>query len=156
MNEEWKPIFQIELMDIINSMHIKKLHVGSSDSLIYETMGEPELPVAQLNRKSKIFSHLYGNVNILSENNTIISINIDMHSFRKKMVVPGRVYEWKLDNWQELSKIKDWHVNKICDVVRLEGKGIVICLSSDGKVGMISLLPATLLQSSSESSDIKL
>ena len=139
MNEEWNPIFQIELMDIINSLHIKKLHVGSSDSLIYETMGEPELPVAKLNRKSKIFSHLYGNVNILSVNNTVISIDIDMHGFRKKMVILGRINSWKLNNWLELAKIKNWNVNKICDVVRLEGKGIVICLSPDGKVGMISL-----------------
>ena len=141
MNEEWNPIFQIELMDIINSLHIKKLHVGSSDSLIYETMGEPELPVARLDtdRESKIFSHLYGNVNILSKNNTVISIDIDMHGFRKKMVILGRINSWKLNDWLKLAKIKNWNVNKICDVVRLEGKGIVICLSPDGKVGMISL-----------------
>ncbi|OCG51573.1 hypothetical protein A9G38_05910 [Gilliamella sp. Imp1-1] len=139
MNEEWEPIFQIELMDIINSLNIKKLHVGSSDSLIYEIMGEPELAVTRLNRKSKIFSHLYGNVNILSENNMVISINIDMHCFRKKMVVLGRINSWKLDTWLELSKIKDWRVNKFCDVVRLEGKGIVICLLPNGEVGMISL-----------------
>jgi hypothetical protein len=139
MNKEWEPIFQIELIDIINSLHIKKLHVGSSDSLINETMGEPELPVARLNRKSKIFNHLYGNVNILSENHTVISINIDMHGFRKKMVILGSINSWKFDDWLALSKIKDWNVNQFCDGVRLEGKGIVICLLLDGKVEMVTL-----------------
>ena len=139
MNEEWNPIFQIELMDIINSLHIKKLHVGSSDSLIYETMGEPELPVARLNRKSKIFSHRYGNVDILSANNTVIKIYIGMHGFRKNMVILGRINSWKLNDWLKLAKIKKWNVYTMCDVIRLEGKGIDIYVSPDGKVEAISL-----------------
>jgi len=62
-----------------------------------------------------------------------------MHGFRKNMVILGRINSWKLNDWLKLAKIKNWNVNKICDVVRLEGKGIVICLSQDGKVEMISL-----------------
>lgn len=141
MNKEWNPIFQIELMDIINSLQIEKLRVGSSDSLIYETMGEPELPVARLDtdRESKIFSHRYGNVGILSANNTVIKIYIGMHGFRKNMVILGRINSWKLNDWLKLAKIKKWNVYTMCDVIRLEGKGIDIYVSPDGKVEAISL-----------------
>ncbi|NUF50255.1 hypothetical protein [Gilliamella sp. ESL0250] len=55
------------------------------------------------------------------------------------MVILGSINSWKLDDWLALSKIKDWNVTQFCDGVRLEGKGIVICLLLDGKVEMVTL-----------------
>ncbi|MCX8729196.1 hypothetical protein J3U66_02245 [Gilliamella sp. B2969] len=139
MNKEWSPMFQIEIMDIIDSLQINKLRVGSPDSLIDETLGEPELPKAKLNKKFKIYNYLYGNVSILSENNIVINISIDMHGIRKKMVTLGSVNDWTLDKWLELSKLKKWNINKFCDVVNLEGKGLIISLSLEGKLTMLTL-----------------
>lgn len=132
-------MFQIEIMDIIDSLQINKLRVGSPDSLIDETLGEPELPKAKLNKKFKIYNYLYGNVSILSENNIVINISIDMHGIRKKMVTLGSVNDWTLDKWLELSKLKKWNINKFCDVVNLEGKGLIISLSLEGKLTMLTL-----------------
>lgn len=139
MNKKWNPMFQIEIMDIIDSLQINRLRVGSPDSLIYETLGEPELPKAKLNKKSKIFNYLYGNVSILSENHAVISINIDMHGIRKKMVTLGSVSDWRLDEWLELSKLKKWNINKFCNVVHIKGKGLIISLSLEGKLEMFTL-----------------
>lgn len=139
MNKEWSPMFQIEIMDIIDSLQINKLRVGSPDSLIDETLGEPELPKAKLNKKFKIYNYLYGNVSILSENNIVINISIDMHGIRKKMVTLGSVNDWTLDKWLELSKLKKWNINKFCDVVNLEGNGLIISLSLEGKLTMLTL-----------------
>ncbi|WP_081297399.1 hypothetical protein [Gilliamella sp. wkB292] len=139
MNKEWSPMFQIEIMDIINSLQLNKLHVGSPDSLIDETLGEPELPKAKLNKKYKIYNYLYGNVSVLSENNIVINISIDMHGIRKKMVTLGSVNDWTLDKWLELSKLKKWNINKFCDVINLEGKGLIISLSLEGKLTMLTL-----------------
>ncbi|OCG60387.1 hypothetical protein A9G42_11360 [Gilliamella sp. Nev6-6] len=139
MNKEWKPLFQIQLIHVINKLRIHGLHIGAPDSVIYEIMGEPELPTTKLNKKSKIYCHIYGNVTIYSENNIVIAIDIDLHGVRKKIVDFGEVANWKLNDWLALSKQKGWHVNNIYDVIQLEGNGIVIGLSQEGKVGVVSI-----------------
>lgn len=56
----------------------------------------------------------------------------------KEMVILGSINSWKFDDWLELSQIKNWTVNKSCDVVRLGERGIEIALL-DGQVKMVSL-----------------
>ncbi len=59
-------------MNIINDLCVNG-RVSSPDSLICEVMGEPELPITRLSKKSKVFNYLYGNVSFLSENGSVCS-----------------------------------------------------------------------------------
>ncbi|CAI1677461.1 TPA: hypothetical protein ACSTJY_000598 [Serratia fonticola] len=139
MNDKWTPSINLDLMDVINTQSIKGVQVGSPEAFIFEIMGEAELPATRLSKKSKIINHLYGNVNFLSENGYVIAINIDFHGNREKMITLGDIGGWGVNDWFELSELKGWSLNNLDGVMRILGGGIVIELSKEGELSMVSL-----------------
>lgn len=140
MNYKWTPPFRLDLLDVIDrNNNINGLHIGSPEFLITKLLGEPELPVAKLSKKSKILNHLYGNVSILSEHEHVIAINIDFLSNRSELITKDKIKSWTINNWLELSVSKHWELNKINDTLQLVGDGISISLFVDGKLGMVSI-----------------
>lgn len=139
MSKEWKPATTFDVMDIINAEAIKEISVGSSVEQVYSILGEPELPPARLSRKSPIYIHLYGNVSLSAEDGKIITIDIDFHGSRKKMVFTDSIKNWSFENWTELSKKKGWEINLIYDTYSISNLGMTIAVSEKGKIRMLSL-----------------
>lgn len=139
MKNNWTPSINLDLIDIINTHTIKGLRVGSPESYICKIMGTAELPVTKLNKKSKIFNHLYGNVTLLSENGCVIAISIDFNSKRTEMVAFGEIGSWGLDDWMQLAEKERWLTINSGDVIQLIGNGIIISLSQKGQLGLLSL-----------------
>ncbi|MFD1887409.1 hypothetical protein [Paenibacillus wenxiniae] len=139
MNDKWIPSTNLDLIDVINTHSIKGVQVGSPESVVLEIMGAAQLPATKLSKKSKVLHHLYGNVNVLSENGYVIAINIDFHSNRTEMVAIGEIDSWGIDDWMQLAKKEGWIVTKTEDVIQCVGNGIMISLSRAGEVGLLSL-----------------
>ncbi|WP_447884569.1 hypothetical protein [Serratia fonticola] len=139
MNDRWIPSINLDLIDVINTHGIKGVRVGSPESFVFEIMGEAELPATKISKKSKILNHLYGNVSLLSENGHIIAINIDFHGNRAEMVAIGEIDSWGMDDWVQLAEKEGWITTKTDDVIQLIGNGIIISLSKEGQVGLLSL-----------------
>ena len=138
MNDKWTPLINLDLISVINTQSIKGVQVGSSEAFIFEVMGEAELPATRISKKSKIFNHLYSNVSFLSENGYVIAINIDFHGNREKMITLGGIIDWGVNDWFELSELKGWNLNNQGNVIRIIGVGIIIELSKEGELSMVS------------------
>ncbi len=139
MNNKWAPSINLDLIDVINIHGIKGIRVGSPEYVICEIIGEAELPATKLSKKSKIVNHLYGNVNLLSENGCVIAINIDFHGNRTEMVTIGEIKSWDIDDWMQLVEKEGWIVTKTGDVIQIIGNRIIISLSQEGQVRLVSL-----------------
>ncbi|MDX7989508.1 hypothetical protein FE392_19850 [Xenorhabdus sp. 12] len=135
----WIPSVEIELLNIINDNGIKALPIGSSEELILKTLGEPELPRARFSKKSKIITHLYGNLSVLSENGTIIAIDIDFKGEKTEVVKKGEISCWGINQWVNLSEKKKWTVDKLNDVININSGKLNIGLSINGEVNLISI-----------------
>lgn len=138
-SNKWTPELKLDIMKVINYTSINGLHVGSSTALIHELLGEPELPIAKINKKSKILYWLYGNVSILSENDYVIAIDVDFHSKREQMVTLGKLVNWGREDWLIFAKENKWDLKNISNATSLINGGIIIGLSQHGKLDILSL-----------------
>jgi hypothetical protein len=141
MNDtSWMPkrLFYVE--KIIKDMAIGGLKIGMGQKVIEELLGPPELPMAKLSRRSKIWVSLYGNVSVLTSNKKVISIDIDFHGNRAKMVQTGTLEKWQLQEWKKYAEGQGWHLKSIGDQYKVDGEGILIGLDSEGVIGTLSFI----------------
>ncbi|EBA0261602.1 hypothetical protein KK742_003616, partial [Salmonella enterica] len=106
---------------------------------LHEIMGEPELPVARMGKKSKIYYWLYGNVSFLSEGDYVIAIDIDFHSNRERVITFDKTMNWEINDWLNLANENEFDINNDNKLFYLTHDGISICLSQNGRLGMVSL-----------------
>ncbi|EDU9624197.1 hypothetical protein XW65_002356 [Salmonella enterica subsp. enterica] len=138
-HNKWNPAFKLDIMNVIKDLSIKGLCVGSSIAQVHEIMGEPELPVAKMGKKSKIYYWLYGNVSFLSEGDYVIAIDIDSHSNRERVITFDKTMNWEVNDWLNLANGNEFDIDNDGELVYLTHDGISICLSLDGRLGMVSL-----------------
>ncbi|MBB2435712.1 hypothetical protein [Escherichia sp. 11.1600] len=138
-HNKWNSAFKLDVMSVIKDLSIKGLRVGSSITRLHEIMGEPELPVAKISKKSKIYYWLYGNISFLSEENYVVAIDIDFHSNREKVITFDNTMNWELNNWLNLAKEYNFNINNDNQLFYLTHDGISICLSQYGRLSMVSL-----------------
>ncbi|EBA5557651.1 hypothetical protein BKN84_20740 [Salmonella enterica] len=135
----WTPEFKLDAINVIKSLSIKGLCVGSSIIQLHEIMGEAELPVTKIGKKSKIYYWLYGNISFLSEGDYVIAIDVDFHSSRMQVVTLDMTLDWGIDDWLDFGSKNNYNIKNEYELFYLTHVGITICLSHDGKLGMISL-----------------
>ncbi|EIK3124917.1 hypothetical protein LJ068_003804 [Escherichia coli] len=135
----WNPEFKLDAINIIKNLSIKGLCVGSSIIQLHEVMGETELPVTKLGKKSKIYYWLYGNISFLSEGDYVIAIDVDFHSNRMQVVTLDMTLDWSIDDWLGFGRENNYNIKTEYGLFYLTHVGITICLSHDGRLEMISL-----------------
>ena len=139
INSTWDSPLQLDVISIIEQLSINGLRIGSSISQLLEVMGKPELPAAKLSKKSKIVYWLYGNVSFLSEDDSLIAIDVDFHSNRKKIVKLGEIVNWKSKDWLNWAQKRQLNINKQDAVINISDNNIIITLSQDWSLGMVSI-----------------
>lgn len=113
MHQQWQTHLQFNLIDIIDHGDIQGLRVGSSVMKIQSILGEPQYPVAKLNKKSKVYCHLYGNINIYSANDVVEAIKIDFHGNQELPVILGKLDNyWRLAKWLSWAESSAWQVEQ--------------------------------------------
>ncbi|WP_158006216.1 hypothetical protein [Serratia sp. 14-2641] len=55
------------------------------------------------------------------------------------MITLGDIGGWGVNDWFELSELKGWSLNNLDGVIRILGGGIIIELSKEGELSMVSL-----------------
>lgn len=139
MHQQWQTHLQFNLIDIIDHGDIQGLRVGSSVMKIQSILGEPQYPVAKLNKKSKVYCHLYGNINIYSANDVVEAINIDVHGNQKLPVILGELVNWRLAKWLSWAESSAWQVEQGNERVNLSINNLTIQLFPSGKLALVSL-----------------
>jgi len=133
--------FIVELMDLIKDNRLCGISIGDPVHQIQNIFGSPELPKVRLGRRSKykLWSHLYGNLSFVSDDNdVIVSIDIDLHGNRRKYV--DALHEKKsLNEWMIFFAENNWNVRKYDGVISANSNGISISFSLSGKLEMVSL-----------------
>lgn len=141
MNDtSWIPKRMFYVEDILKNMSVGGLKIGAGQSEIEVLLGPPELPMAKLGKKSKIWASLYGNVSVLTSNEKVISIDIDFHGNRTKMVQTGAFEKWHLQDWKNYAQSQGWHLKSIGDQYKVDGDGITIGLDNEGEIGTLSFI----------------
>lgn len=136
---KWKSVCNTSLLDIIHTQGVGELQVGVSESEMLEILGEPEFPAARLSPKSLIIQRNYGNMTILTENKYVIAIDINLENKQIDGIMLGEVGEYRMSQWDKFAKQYGWTIGKIVDVVQLRKDGVLISLSLEGKIMMVSL-----------------
>ena len=124
--------------DSLLNQRIDEVFVGAPSNIVTKIFGVPDMPIYKINKKSKIFSHVYGNLNILSENGKIIAILIDFHTGSTNVIELDKSINAGFEHWLSFAKKNGYDVEKNDDMVKILGTGIAICLSCNGVVTMIS------------------
>jgi hypothetical protein len=136
----WIPTRLFYVEDILKDMAIGGLKIGAGQNEIEASLGPPELPMARLGKRSKIWVSLYGNVSVLTSNEKVISIDIDFHGNRAEMVQAGLFEKWHLQEWKSYAQDQGWHLKPIGNQYTMVGDGITIGLDNEGEIGTLSLL----------------
>lgn len=136
----WMPKRFYYIDEILKEMAIGGLKIGAGQNEIEVLLGPPELPMARLGRKSKIWVSLYGNVSVLTSNNKVINIDIDLHGNRTEMVQIGSLEKWQLQEWKNYADDQGWHLKPIGNQYKVDGDGITIGLDSEGVIGTLSFI----------------
>ncbi|MEM5373063.1 hypothetical protein V4C53_44765 [Paraburkholderia azotifigens] len=130
--------FLVDLMDLIETKRLHGISTGDSIALARNVFGPEELPKARLGRRSKLYSHLYGNLNFIEENDVIISIIIDLHGNRQK-IVDISYKKRSVSDWIILFKNKKWNIRNNDEVISFGSIGASLDFSPSGKLEMVSL-----------------
>ncbi|EAX5842455.1 hypothetical protein BEI30_22170, partial [Salmonella enterica] len=93
----------------------------------------------RMGKKSKIYYWLYGNVSFLSEGDYVIAIDIDFHSNRERVITFDKTMNWEINDWLNLANENEFDINNDNKLFYLTHDGISICLSQNGRLGMVSL-----------------
>ncbi|MNJ51398.1 hypothetical protein D3C77_467000 [compost metagenome] len=136
---KWVQVFDIELLEIIRNQGVGELQVGAPEDRMLAILGEPELPVVRLSKKSPIFQRNYENMTILTENEYVIAIDINFENDQLEGIILGEAGQYRISEWMDFAQQHGWTVTKIVDVVQLGKDRVMISLSLEGKIMMVSL-----------------
>lgn len=134
-----KSLFNIEMLEIIYNQGVGELQVGTSEGRMLAILGEPKLPAARISKKLPIYQHNYGNLTVLTENEYVIAIDINFENKQIGGISLGEVGQYRISEWMDYAQQHDWTVTKIVDVVQLGKDRVMISLSLEGKLMMVSL-----------------
>jgi hypothetical protein len=139
MDSDWSPSITFKLIEILRNDGLEELPIGSPEITIKNIMGEPEVPRAKLNKKSKVYCHLYGNVTFLTEYDKLIAIDIDLHGNRSNTVDIGDISSWNMEDWMLFAENNNWSILRCDDIILLSGKHIKASISTEGAIRMLSI-----------------
>ncbi|WP_145986845.1 hypothetical protein [Burkholderia sp. MSMB617WGS] len=130
--------FIIDVMDLIKERRLHGIAVGDSIESVRNVFGMAELPKSRIGRRSKLHYHLYGNLSFVSEDEVVVSINIDLHGNRMRVV--DVVDEGRgVDEWMAFFSENKWNVRRVSEIISASSNGVSLDFLPSGKLGMISL-----------------
>lgn len=135
----WSPRQVFSLAQVLESGALGPLRVGAAADEIEPCLGPAELPPARLSRRSKIWSHVYGNVTLLVSSGRIDAIQIDYEGVRPRMVEPGHQEGWRMADWQAFATQRGWEIRTVDDVVWVLGGPVILNLRPSGALQIVSL-----------------
>jgi hypothetical protein len=131
-------IFLINAMDIIEHKRVQGISIGDAVESMENAFRPIEFGKGRLGRRLKLCYHSYGNLSFVSDNDIIISIDLDFHGAEPKIVdlVSGF---GGFDEWIAFFNENGWNIQERDDIISANCNGVYFSFFLSGEMEMVSI-----------------
>src|SRR5262245_18165118 len=116
------------LAEVLEQEAIGDIEVGSPVDRLVPVLGPPVLPPSKLNRRSRIWSWVYGNLSVLASNDRIDEIQIDFEGNRSTLIDAGIMRTWGMAEWRSYAEQRGLDVCQRSEMLELRGPRTIVAL----------------------------
>ncbi len=139
MSATWSPSRQFPLERVLQTGSLAGLRLGDDDSRIATKLGTPQAGPARMGRRSRLWCWQYGNVLVYTEAHQIVDIQVDFEGEHPRFVVPGKMADWTLADWQKYADCEGWACEERGGVLVWRSSRGCISMDTEGALHLVSL-----------------
>ena len=137
--DAWRPRQRFALVDVLLAGNLGGLCVGDPSDRVEALLGPPQAPAGRLSKRSKLWSHGYGNVAVLTAARRVASVEIDFEGQRAAMVEAGALAGWSLDEWRAFAGPAGFVEEARGEIVVLRSASARVVLDAGGALHLARL-----------------